>query len=146
MTGEIQAWCDRANAKCAALYPIVATGALFDEPLDFDEIAMTLLDDKFYMAAYAVAGHRERWFACVDQLPALFMGFAEAEIPDDKLMRLVVFFFRWAGRFFSPEDSRRYLADKLPFISAERINHLIHSRLRRSYDGGWEWVSLPWQW
>jgi hypothetical protein len=139
---DVQAWCDRANSAMAA-YPRAKTGALFDEPFDLPYIALMLQDDKFYMAAYVLCGTKDRWCACVDQLPALFMEFMRTEIPEHGLLKLTAVMFRWAARL--PGDdrpaARRYLAAKLDFIAADRINIFI--RQRQDSDGLWRMP--PWK-
>lgn len=120
---------------------------LFDRPFDLVTIATMLLDDKFFMAAYVACGQPDRWFACADQLPELFIEFMNAEIPEAKLLDLGALMFRWAARLpdADRQPARQYLANKLDFIGAERITARIRKMQRIETDGVVIWHTAPWR-
>ena len=122
------------------------TAAFFPEPFNVTEIATVLLDgDRFYAAAYVLMGKRERWYACAEQLPRLFLAFMDEEVPDTHLYRLTALMFQWAKRLYPDEcqKARKYLAEILDFIDHETVTIMIRKRQFQAGDGVWVWRH-PW--
>src|SRR5882724_10784507 len=117
------------------------TRAFFPEPFDLPYIATVLLDDKFFMAAYVLCGHKDRWYACVDQLAVLIVEFTNAGIPEDKLFRLAALLWQWSKRLRTDEiqPARNHFGRQLNFILGERLDSQVKQLMRQRHDDGWEW-------
>ncbi len=119
--------------------------AFLDEPFTHQQLAdfaTDLLDEKFYMGAYAVMGQKSRWHACAEQLPRLFLAFLEAGFPDDKLYRLAALMFQWAERLPDKIAARNALVKSLEFLDQEKLQRLVRSRQVETHEGGVGWRSF----
>jgi len=144
MNPDLAAWCEAQN-RIRDLEETQAIAGFFSEPFDLSDIAMMMFDDKFYIAAYAVAGSSDRWHACAAQLPALFLEFMDAGISDHNLYKLTALMFRWAGRFEGAPAARRQLWEHLNFIDHDRVAKLVRRLQTQESDGARVWCSPPWR-
>ena len=125
--------------------------AFLDEPFtrqNLVDFSVDLYDDKFYAAAYALMGAQERWYACAEQLPRLFVEFLHAEIPDHKLYKLASLMWQWASRLEvgcpqARQRARAQLMENLDFIDQDRLRRLVNGRLVKTHDDTLAWRH-PW--
>lgn len=102
------------------------TGALFEEPFNFDDIgALTCLvsheSEKFMMAAVASIGMRERWLASLDQLARLLPQWQERGEDDEPVYLLLAALGLRASSFADAQEFRKKFGSYDVF-DIERIN------------------------
>jgi hypothetical protein len=115
---------------------------------DLVDFSVDLYDDKFFACAYALMGVKERWYACADQLPRLFVEFMNAEIPDHKLYKLTSLMWQWASRLEAGcpkarQSARAQLMENLDFLDQDRLRRMVNGRLGKNQDGVLFWRH-PW--
>ena len=102
--------------------------ALFEEPLDVQEIAAILMhfDKRFFMYAYVMMRTSERWLVSLDQIARLFFEFVNESLPTERLYDLSALMFIWAGRLPDKKDElRNAMFDRLHFVDQEKMKKLV---------------------
>jgi hypothetical protein len=102
--------------------------ALFEEPLDVQEIAAILMhfDKRFFMYAYVMMRTPDRFLASLDQIVRLFVEFVNEDLPTERLYDLSALMFIWAGRFpHKKAELRNAMIDGLEFIDQEKMKKLV---------------------
>lgn len=111
------------------------TAALFDEPLNVDDVAplisgISLQSIRFLQCAIVMCGMQSRWEASLDQVARMVTQWGAAKEDDADLYRLLAGLGLRAGQHCNPAHSRAMFSSRHSHLEIGRINFLAMEIMR----------------